>query len=133
MRDVKWYDLFIFCLFLSTGFTLIKSLPKRLGDLSLLIHHILDFVQTLNKLRNGRYEALEHNNDYNWNSSYSESDLVSLVEVEYRPLAPLIGKLSDIRAGPADVITSVLVLVLELAISLSPSEDQEGEEEDGGP
>ena len=63
----------------------------------------------------------------------SEGDLVSLVEVEYRPLAPLIGKLSDIRAGPADVISPVLVLVLELAISLSPSEDQEGEEEDGGP
>ena len=43
---------------LTTGFTLIKSLSKGLGYLPLLIHHIFNLVQTLNKLWNGGYEAL---------------------------------------------------------------------------
>ena len=43
----------------SASLTLIKSLAKGLGYFPLLVHHILNFVEAVNKLGNCRNKALK--------------------------------------------------------------------------
>ena len=49
---------------LSASLALIKSLAKGLGNFPLLIHHILNFVEAVNKLGNCCNKALKNEDAY---------------------------------------------------------------------
>ena len=45
---------------LSASLALVESLAKCLGNFSLLVHNILNFVEAINKLGNSRNKALKY-------------------------------------------------------------------------
>ena len=99
----------------SASLTLIKSLAKGLGYFPLLVHHILNFVEAVNKLGNCRNKALKFIiQDIIIFQLKLIEYLVPLIKVEDRPLSSLEGELTHVhaRAPALDRVTGIGILVV---------------------